>query len=115
MIYPSINRALRLHLTQKGSVLAPMAGLVVKVLVENGASVEEGQPVLVLEAMKMEHVLKSPRAGYVDGLQVAVGQQVYDTSVLFMIKEVEIRMNFLFPFDWYTIPNAHSREAKMQL
>ncbi|KAJ0982477.1 hypothetical protein J5N97_010732 [Dioscorea zingiberensis] len=70
----------------KGSVLAPMAGLVVKVLVENGASVEEGQPVLVLEAMKMEHVVKSPRAGYVDGLQVAVGQQVYDTSVLFMIK-----------------------------
>ena len=38
----------------KGSVLAPMAGLVVKVLVENGASVEEGHPVLVLEAMKME-------------------------------------------------------------
>lgn len=38
----------------KGSVLAPMAGLVVKVLVENGASVEGGQPVLVLEAMKME-------------------------------------------------------------
>ncbi|KAJ0982498.1 hypothetical protein J5N97_010753 [Dioscorea zingiberensis] len=44
------------------------------------------EPVLVLEAMKMEHVVKSPRAGYVDGLQVAVGQQVYDTSVLFMIK-----------------------------
>lgn len=38
----------------KGTVLAPMAGLVVKVLVEDGASVEEGQPVLVLEAMKME-------------------------------------------------------------
>ncbi|KAG0448071.1 hypothetical protein HPP92_028018 [Vanilla planifolia] len=38
----------------KGGVLAPMAGLVVKVLVENGAKVEEGQPILVLEAMKME-------------------------------------------------------------
>ncbi|KAH7661479.1 3-methylcrotonyl-CoA carboxylase alpha subunit protein [Dioscorea alata] len=71
----------------KGSVLAPMAGLVVKVLVENGASVEGGQPVLVLEAMKMEHVVKSPNAGYVDGLQVAVGQQVNDNSVLFMIKD----------------------------
>lgn len=34
--------------------MAPMAGLVVKVLVENKTRVEEGQPVLVLEAMKME-------------------------------------------------------------
>lgn len=34
--------------------MAPMAGLVVKVLVENEAKVEQGQPVLVLEAMKME-------------------------------------------------------------
>lgn len=38
----------------QGSVLAPMAGLVVKVLVNDGAKVEEGQPILVLEAMKME-------------------------------------------------------------
>ena len=34
--------------------MAPMAGLVVKVLVKNGTKVEEGQPILVLEAMKME-------------------------------------------------------------
>jgi acetyl/propionyl-CoA carboxylase alpha subunit len=38
----------------KGAVVAPMAGLVIKVLVENGAQVYEGQPILVLEAMKME-------------------------------------------------------------
>lgn len=38
----------------KGSVLAPMAGLVVKVLLEDGAQVEAGQPVMVMEAMKME-------------------------------------------------------------
>lgn len=37
-----------------GAVVAPMAGLVVKVLVNNGMKVEEGQPILVLEAMKME-------------------------------------------------------------
>ncbi|KAI0501217.1 hypothetical protein KFK09_016160 [Dendrobium nobile] len=71
----------------KGSVLAPMAGLVVKVLLENGAKVEEGQPILVLEAMKMEHVVKSPRAGYVEGLHIASGQQVFDTSVLFTVKD----------------------------
>lgn len=38
----------------KGTVVAPMAGLVVKVLVDDGTKVEEGQPILVLEAMKME-------------------------------------------------------------
>ncbi|CAL4891135.1 unnamed protein product [Urochloa decumbens] len=71
----------------KGSVLAPMAGLVVKVLLEDGAQVEAGQPVMVMEAMKMEHVVKAPRAGYVEGLKVTAGQQVFDSSVLFTIKE----------------------------
>lgn len=37
-----------------GTVVAPMAGLVVKLLMEDGAKVEDGQPVLVIEAMKME-------------------------------------------------------------
>ncbi|XP_058072459.1 methylcrotonoyl-CoA carboxylase subunit alpha, mitochondrial isoform X3 [Magnolia sinica] len=70
----------------QGSVAAPMAGLVVKVLVEDGTLVEEGQPILVLEAMKMEHVVKAPHAGYVRGLKVTSGQQILDTTVLFSIK-----------------------------
>ncbi|PKA64966.1 Methylcrotonoyl-CoA carboxylase subunit alpha, mitochondrial [Apostasia shenzhenica] len=80
---PSFEAASR----PKGSVLAPMAGLVVKVLVNNGIKVEEGQPILVLEAMKMEHVVKSPRTGYIDGLLVTPGQQVFDTTILFTVKE----------------------------
>ncbi|KAK2987156.1 hypothetical protein RJ640_019716 [Escallonia rubra] len=70
-----------------GAVLAPMAGLVVKVLVQNRSKVEEGQPILVLEAMKMEHVVKAPTAGYVSGLQVTSGQQVSDSTVLFSVKD----------------------------
>lgn len=70
----------------RGSVVAPMAGLVVKVLVSDGAVVGEGQPVLVLEAMKMEHVVKAPCAGYVHGLQVTPGQQILDSTILFSIK-----------------------------
>ncbi|KAK4763189.1 hypothetical protein SAY86_008957 [Trapa natans] len=70
-----------------GTVVAPMPGLVVKVLVEDGAKVEEGQPVLVLEAMKMEHVVKAPSAGYISGLHLSPGQQVPDSSVLFSIKD----------------------------
>ncbi|XP_014513758.1 methylcrotonoyl-CoA carboxylase subunit alpha, mitochondrial isoform X2 [Vigna radiata var. radiata] len=71
----------------RGTVVAPMAGLVVKVLVENKTRVEEGQPVLVLEAMKMEHVVKAPSSGYVHELQVTVGEQVSDGSVLFRVKD----------------------------
>ncbi|GLU07577.1 hypothetical protein SLE2022_245320 [Rubroshorea leprosula] len=70
-----------------GTVVAPMAGLVVKVLVNDGTKVEMEQPVLVLEAMKMEHVVKAPSAGYVHGLLVKAGQKVSDGSFLFRIKE----------------------------
>lgn len=70
-----------------GTMVAPMSGLVVKVLVKNGTTVEEGQPILVLEAMKMEHVVKAPTAGCIHGLQVAAGQQVSDSSVLFHVKD----------------------------
>nr|XP_043609358.1 methylcrotonoyl-CoA carboxylase subunit alpha, mitochondrial isoform X2 [Erigeron canadensis] len=69
-----------------GTVVAPMSGLVVKVLVKDGMDVEEGQPMLVMEAMKMEHVIKAPASGLVSGLQVTPGQQVSDNSVLFNIK-----------------------------
>ncbi|KAF8010821.1 hypothetical protein BT93_J1467 [Corymbia citriodora subsp. variegata] len=71
----------------QGTVVAPMAGLVVKVLAKDGMRVEEGQPILVLEAMKMEHVVKAPSAGHVHGLAVTAGQQVPDSSALFSIKE----------------------------
>ncbi|KAJ6803182.1 methylcrotonoyl-CoA carboxylase subunit alpha, mitochondrial isoform X1 [Iris pallida] len=82
--------------------MAPMAGLVVMVLLENGAQMEEGQSILVLEAMKMEHVVKSPRAGYVDGLQVAPCQQVFDTSVLFTIKVSRVKTE-----DWIGTFEGH--------
>ncbi|MED6110858.1 hypothetical protein PIB30_046797 [Stylosanthes scabra] len=75
------------HPQGQGAVVAPMAGLVVKVLVTDKTRVEEGQPVLVLEAMKMEHVVKAPSSGFVHGLQVKVGEQVSDGSVLFSVKQ----------------------------
>ncbi|XP_047049755.1 methylcrotonoyl-CoA carboxylase subunit alpha, mitochondrial-like isoform X1 [Lolium rigidum] len=73
----------------KGSVLAPMAGLVVKVLLKDGAQVDDNQPVMVIEAMKMEHVVKAPRAGYIEGLKATAGQQVFDSSVLFTVKMLQ--------------------------
>jgi 3-methylcrotonyl-CoA carboxylase alpha subunit len=60
----------------EGSVLAPMPGRVSKIEVANGAPVQMGDRLLVLEAMKMEHVLRAPVAGSVADISIAEGQQV---------------------------------------
>ncbi|MDG5493517.1 acetyl/propionyl/methylcrotonyl-CoA carboxylase subunit alpha [Niveispirillum sp. BGYR6] len=59
-----------------GRLTAPMPGKVIALLVEEGAVVTKGQPVIVLEAMKMEHTLKAPADGTVTHLRYQVGDQV---------------------------------------
>jgi propionyl-CoA carboxylase alpha chain len=59
-----------------GALTAPMPGTVVRVGVEAGETVTAGQPLVWLEAMKMEHAVRSPAAGTVTDLPVTVGQQV---------------------------------------
>lgn len=71
-----------------GKVRASMSGRVVAVPVEVGATVEAGQPVLVLEAMKMEHVHLAPIAGEVVALHVAAGEQVAAARI---VAEIEPR------------------------
>jgi len=65
-----------------GGLTAPMPGAVVRVLVSTGDVVEAGQPLLVLEAMKMEHTIRSPEAGTVARINVAEGEQVQIGAVL---------------------------------
>lgn len=60
----------------QGAVTAPMQGVVVKVVVDEGAFVIEGQLVAVVEAMKMEQPVYAPRAGIVLSLNVAAGDHV---------------------------------------
>lgn len=60
----------------KQAITAPMPGKVVKVLVKVGDEVAEGQGVVVVEAMKMENELKSPKAGKVTELHVKEGVSV---------------------------------------
>lgn len=62
--------------------LAPMPGLVLSVDVEKGAEVESGQPLLILEAMKMENVIKSAHAGVIDEIRVVSGDKVEKGQVL---------------------------------
>jgi propionyl-CoA carboxylase alpha chain len=70
-----------------GSLVAPMPGLVKQVLVAVGARVAQGEALLVLEAMKMEQVIRAPRAGRVAALSVSRGQQVEAGLVLAVIDE----------------------------
>ena len=70
-----------------GKVRASMNGRVVALLVAQGDEVKAGQPILTLEAMKMEHVHLAPVAGRVTGLSVGMGEQVAARRVL---AEIEV-------------------------
>jgi propionyl-CoA carboxylase alpha chain len=69
-----------------GSLLAPMPGLVRRVLVEPGATVAAGQPLLVLEAMKMEQTVTAPADGVVTELRAKAGEQVAAGQVLAVVE-----------------------------
>jgi 3-methylcrotonyl-CoA carboxylase alpha subunit len=59
-----------------GSLETPMPGVVTKVMVAPGASVQRGQPLLAIEAMKMEHLIRAPHDGTVRSLAAKVGDMV---------------------------------------
>jgi len=82
--YPSEGEALG-----EGAVVAPMPGKVIKLAAERGASVEAGQVLIVLEAMKMEHELAAPAAGTLSELRVAEGDQVEAGAALAVIEPEE--------------------------
>jgi biotin carboxyl carrier protein len=63
-------------------IKAPMPGLVLKVLVEEGTEVKKGDNLLVLEAMKMENIIKSPTDGTVKKVFVNQGDKTEKNSVL---------------------------------
>ncbi|MGH3862365.1 biotin carboxylase N-terminal domain-containing protein [Actinokineospora sp.] len=70
-----------------GSLLAPMPGTVIRVAAEAGQRVDAGQPLLWLEAMKMEHRIDAPVAGVVSELTVSPGDQVDVGRVLAVVVE----------------------------
>lgn len=65
-----------------GDIKAPMPGKVLQVLVNAGDKVEEGQALLVLEAMKMENVIKSTSEGTISDIPVSPGQAVEKGGLL---------------------------------
>ena len=76
-------------LAAAGSLLAPMPGTVVRVAVAVGDTVAAGAPIVVLEAMKMEHVVAAPAAGVVAELSVLAGQAVDAGAELARVEPAE--------------------------
>ena len=72
-----------------GDLNAPMPGLVVKVVAEEGATVEAGQTVVILESMKMQNELKAPIAGVVESIKVVAGESVDKNQLLLTIHNEE--------------------------
>jgi 3-methylcrotonyl-CoA carboxylase alpha subunit len=70
----------------EGRIAAPMPGKIIHIMVSQGDSVEKDQPVIIMEAMKMEMTIKAGCDGIVDELPVGVNDQVIDGSLLVLIK-----------------------------
>jgi acetyl-CoA/propionyl-CoA carboxylase biotin carboxyl carrier protein len=88
---PDVDRAARAaaaHRTGGGpvEVVAPMPGSVVHVHAAEGDAIDAGEPLVTLEAMKMEHVVAAPSAGRVAEIGVSVGRQVARGEVLAVVE-----------------------------
>jgi 3-methylcrotonyl-CoA carboxylase alpha subunit len=72
--------------SEGGRLTAPMPGKIVALLVDKGNTVEKGAPLLIMEAMKMEHTIAAPVDGVVEELLYAVGDQVAEGAQLLAFK-----------------------------
>ena len=65
-----------------GHLMAPMSGTIVAVMVKAGNHVEKGAPLVVLEAMKMEHTIVAPANGVITAVNFGVGDRVAEGADL---------------------------------
>lgn len=68
---------------------APMPGMVIRYEVKEGDTVNEGDVVLILEAMKMENEIRAPRAGVVKDITIRVGESVEGNAVMLVLAAPE--------------------------
>lgn len=69
-----------------GAVTCPMAGSIKSILVKPGDQVKQGQPLVILEAMKMENQITAPMAGTVQRVDVKEGDSVKESHVLLVLE-----------------------------
>ncbi len=70
-----------------GVIVTPMPGKVTQIMINDGDLAALGQPLMILEAMKMEHTIKAQIAGRIEGFSLTVGDQVADGEILIRIIE----------------------------
>lgn len=68
-------------------IIAPIPGVIISVLVHPGDEISHGQPLCVLEAMKMKNTIRSPRAGTISQVNVIPGQSVQHREILMEFSE----------------------------
>ena len=66
----------------EGKVTAPITGTVVKILKKNGQMVSAGEPLIIIEAMKMEYELKAPKAGRIKKMKVKIKEIINQNDIL---------------------------------
>jgi len=74
------------------AVAAPMQGTIVSIAVKEGDAVAAGQPLLIMDAMKMQHEIRSPAQGYVRRIAVAAGETIYEGHALLFIEEADVEV-----------------------
>ena len=74
------------HESASGDVAMPMPGLVISVSVKDGDRVHKGQPLVVVEAMKMEHTLRAPRDGVVRRLTAGPDKRFESGAILLEVE-----------------------------
>ena len=75
----------RVEQANKGAISAPMPGMVVDILVEEGQQVDSGEPLVILESMKMQMQLRSPFSGQVSKVAVCSRAQVEKGTLLVQV------------------------------
>jgi biotin carboxyl carrier protein len=79
------NRAGAAQIEGRQNVVAPMAGKIIRLLVQAGDEVQSGQGLLIVEAMKMQNEIRSPKAGKVEQVRVAEGQTVNPGDIVVVV------------------------------
>ena len=74
------------------AVPAPMQGTIVSLAVKEGDAVAAGQPLLVMDAMKMQHEIRSPARGYVRRIAVEAGETIYEGHALLFVEEADVEV-----------------------
>ncbi len=85
--FPDPLAGISSHHSSEGSLTAPMPGVITMLSAKPGDAIEAGKPLLVMEAMKMEHAIKAPYDGVVKAYKFNAGDQVKDGDLLVEFEE----------------------------